>query len=94
MSAKVEYVKDGFADVEYFELSERYRYKKTNDLAISIGAAHRLAEPYGYNPLEEWMLDNGNIHYTYLALQEGYEVDVYKWLKKDGKWIFQILIKL
>ena len=23
------------------------------------------------------MLDNGNIHYTYLALQEGYAVDVY-----------------
>ena len=23
------------------------------------------------------MLDNGNIHYTYLALQEGYSVDVY-----------------
>ena len=23
------------------------------------------------------MLDNGNIHYTYLALQEGYTVDVY-----------------
>ena len=23
------------------------------------------------------MLDNGNLHYTYLALQEGYEVDVY-----------------
>ena len=27
--------------------------------------------------MDEWILDNGNIHYTYLALQEGYEVDVY-----------------
>ena len=36
-----------------------------------------MAEPYGYDPLDEWMLDNGNIHYTYLALQEGYAVDVY-----------------
>jgi len=75
-AAKVEYLKDGFADVEYFELSERYRFKKNADLAFSIGAVHRLAEPYGYNPLEEWILDNGNLHYTYLAIQEGYTIDV------------------
>ena len=43
---------------------------------FSIGAAHRLAEPYGYDPLEEWVLDNGNLHYTYLAIQEGYTIDV------------------
>ena len=75
-AAKVEYLKDGFADVEYFELSERYRHKRNADLAFSIGAVHRLAEPYGYNPLEEWILDNGNLHYTYLAIQEGYTIDV------------------
>tara|TARA_R100000231_G_scaffold137725_1_gene114599 strand:+ start:274 stop:1407 length:1134 start_codon:yes stop_codon:yes gene_type:complete len=75
-AAKVEYLKDGFADVEYFELSERYRYKHTRDLSFSIGAAHRLAEPYGYDPLAEWMLSNGNLHYTYLAIQEGYTIDV------------------
>ena len=75
-AAKLEYLKDGFADVEYFELSERYRYKKNKYLALSVGAAHRLAEPYGYNPLEEWILDNGNLHYTYLAIQEGYTIDV------------------
>tara|TARA_Y100000592_G_scaffold37438_1_gene59266 strand:- start:4722 stop:5840 length:1119 start_codon:yes stop_codon:yes gene_type:complete len=75
-AAKVEYLKDGFADVEYFELSERYRYKKDANLAFSIGAVHRLAEPYGYDPLEEWILDNGNLHYTYLAIQEGYTIDV------------------
>ena len=75
-AAKIEYLKDGFADVEYFELSERYRYKKSNNLAFSIGAVHRLAEPYGYDPLAEWMLSNGNLHYTYLAIQEGYNVDV------------------
>ena len=75
-AAKVEYLKDGFADVEYFELSERYRYKKDKDLAFSIGAVHRLAEPYGYDPLQEWILDNGNLHYTYLAIQEGYTIDV------------------
>ena len=36
-----------------------------------------MSEPYGYDPLEEWLLNNGEIHYTYLALQEGYNVDVY-----------------
>ena len=75
-AAKVEYLKDGFADGEYFELSERYRIKKSADLAFSIGLAHRLAEPYGYDPLQEWILDNGNLHYTYLAIQEGYTIDV------------------
>jgi len=66
-----------FADVKYFEASERYRHRKNANLSWNIGLAHRLAEPYGYNALDEWMLDNGNIHYTYLALQEGYNVDVY-----------------
>jgi hypothetical protein len=75
-AAKLEYLKDGFADIEYFELSERYRYKQSNDLAFSVGVTHRLAEPYGYNPLDEWLLSNGNLHYTYLAIQEGYNIDV------------------
>jgi len=74
---KVEYLEDGFADIKYFEASERYRVRKSRNLSWNIGAAHRLAEPYGYNALDEWMLDNGDIHYTYLALQEGYTVDVY-----------------
>ena len=82
-AAKVEYLKDGFADVEYFELSERYRFKKDKHLAFSIGAVHRLAEPYGYDPLKDWILDNGNLHYTYLAIQEGYTVDVYNSEYKD-----------
>jgi len=74
---KVEYLEDGFADIKYFEASERYRVRKSRNLSWNIGAAHRLAEPYGYNALDEWMLDNGDIHHTYLALQEGYTVDVY-----------------
>jgi len=76
-AAKVEYLKDGFADIEYFELSERYRVKKNSDLSFSIGAAHRLAEPYGYDPLAEWLLDNGSLHYTHLAIEEGYSYDLY-----------------
>jgi len=73
---KVEYLQDGFADVEYFEASQRFRYKKTRDLSFNIGAVQRLSEPYGYNPLDEWMLPNNNLHYTYLAIQEGYTIDV------------------
>jgi len=73
---KTEYLKDGFADIEYFETSQRYRYN-IGKLDLNIGAVQRLSEPYGYDPLASWKLDNGNIHYTYLALQEGYNVDVY-----------------
>ena len=74
---KVEYLKDGFADIEYFEASERYRIIINKKLSFNIGAVQRIAEPYGYDPLEEWILSNGNLHYTYLAIMEGYNVDVY-----------------
>ncbi len=72
--AKIEYIQDGFADIEYFEASERYRLKIGKKLSFNVGAVQRLSEPYGYNPLEEWMLSNGNLHYSQLALQEGYSV--------------------
>ena len=73
--AKVEYLQDGFADIKYFEASQRYR-KQINDgkLSFNIGAVQRLSEPYGFDPLADWVLDNGTLHYTYLALQEGYNV--------------------
>ena len=86
---KGEYLEDGFADIKYFETSQRYRYKikdfgdkiknlpkilKGGNLSFNIGAAQRLSEPYGYDPLSEWQLDNGNLHYTFLAIQEGYKV--------------------
>jgi hypothetical protein len=86
---KGEYLEDGFADIKYFETSQRYRYKvedfgdkipnlpdalKKGKLSLNIGAAQRLSEPYGYDPLEEWQLSNGNLHYTFLALDEGYTV--------------------
>ena len=73
---KGEYLEDGFADIKYFETSERYRYKVNDKLSFNAGLAQRLSEPYGYDPLAEWMLSSGNIHYTYLALQQGYNVDV------------------
>ena len=72
---KVEYLQDGFADIKYFEASERYRYKVGKKLSFNIGAVQRLSEPYGFNPLDVWMLSNGNLHYTDLALQEGYTVE-------------------
>ena len=80
---KGEYLEDGFADIKYFETSQRYRYKINRKLSFNIGAAQRLSEPYGYDPLEEWVLSNGDIHYTYLAIQEGYTVDVYANEYKD-----------
>ncbi len=72
---KVEYLQDGFADIEYFEASQRYRQKIGNKFSMNIGAVQRLSEPYGYNPLEEWMLSTGNLHYTQLAIQEGYSIE-------------------
>jgi len=72
--AKVEYVQDGFADIKYYESSQRYRQKIGNKLSFNIGAVQRLSEPYGYDPLEEWVLSTGDIHYTNLALEEGYNV--------------------
>ena len=72
---KGEYLEDGFADIKYFETSQRYRYKKSKKLSFNIGAVQRLSEPYGYDPLEEWLLSNGNLHYTFLAIEEGYTVN-------------------
>ena len=74
---KVEYLEDGFADIKFFESSQRYRYKIDNKLSFNAGIVQRVAEPYGYDPLEEWVLANGDIHYTYLAIQEGYTIDVF-----------------
>ena len=72
---KIEYVQDGFADIEFFEFSQRYRHKFGKKFSVNVGAVQRLSEPYGFNPLEEWMLSNGNLHYTQLALQEGYTIE-------------------
>ena len=73
--AKVEYLQDGFADIEYFESSQRYRHRVGSKLSFNAGAVQRLSEPYGYDPLEEWKLSNGNLHYTSLAIQEGYSIE-------------------
>ena len=87
--AKVEYLQDGFADVEYFEGSQRLRLNANDRLSFNIGVAQRISEPYGYNPLEEWVLSNNNIHYTSLAIQEGYTVDVQagEYFSTDGELV-------
>ena len=73
--AKIEYIEDGFADVKFFESSQRYRKELKNGISVNIGISQRISEPYGYNPLEEWLLSNGNLHYTFLALEEGYTTE-------------------
>ena len=87
--AKAEYLQDGFADVEYFEGSQRLRLNANDRLSFNIGVAQRISEPYGYNPLEEWVLSNNNIHYTSLAIQEGYTVDVQsgEYFSPDGELV-------
>ena len=74
---KLEYLEDGFADIKYFEASQRFTYihPKYPSITFNFGAAQRLAEPYGYDPLEEWVLSNNNLHYTFLAIQEGYSME-------------------
>ena len=76
--AKIEYIKDGFADIEYFESSQRLRLNGNKKLSFNIGAVQRLAEPYGFDPLEEWTIQSGNLHYTQLAIEQGYSIDVFE----------------
>ena len=80
---KTEYVQDGFADIEYFEASQRYRHQINKKLSLNAGVLERFADPYGYDPLEAWTLATGDIHYTYLAIQEGYNIDVYNSIYTD-----------
>jgi hypothetical protein len=48
---KMEYVQDGFADLRYFEASQRYRYNIAKEFSLNIGLVQRFSEPYGFNPL-------------------------------------------
>ena len=87
--AKVEYLQDGFADIKYFEASERFRLKvREGKLSFNGGLVQRLAEPYGFDPLADWVLDNGTLHYTYLALQEGYNITLGgEYFSPDGELV-------
>ena len=75
--AKVEYNENGFVDIRYFEASQRFRKPIGDKFSLNIGTVQRLSKPYGYDPLNEWVLDNGSLHYTFLALEEmGYSISV------------------
>ena len=73
--AKAEYLQNGVADIEYFEASQRFRQKFGKKFSLNAGLAQRVSPAYGYDPLESLRLSNGNIHYTNLAIQEGYTVN-------------------
>jgi len=81
--SKVEYVKDGFADIEYYEATQRFRLNGKKKLSFNFGGVTRLAEPYGYDPLADWRLETGHVHYTQLAIEEGYDIDVFESEYKD-----------
>lgn len=75
--AKVEYNENGFVDIKYFEASQRYRQQIGEKFSINIGAVQRLSTPYGYNPLDKFILDNDRLHYTGLAIEEmGYSINI------------------
>ena len=63
---KIEYVQDGFADLRYFEASQRYRYNIAKEFSLNVGLVQRFSEPYGFDPLEEWKIENNYLHYTCL----------------------------
>ena len=72
---RVEFMQDGFADIEYYQASQRLRLNSKGKLSFNVGACQRISEPYGFNPLEQWMLSNGSLHYTQLALDQGYTIE-------------------
>ena len=49
---KTEYVQDGFADLRYFEASQRYRYNINKKFSVNAGLVQRFSEPYGFDPLD------------------------------------------
>ena len=73
--AKLEYLEDGFADVGYSEASQRIRINSKGKLSFNVGIAQRISEAYGYDPIAEWVEANNSIHYTSLAIEQGYSVD-------------------
>lgn len=73
---KAEWLQDGFADIQYFEGSQRGRVKIGDKLSLNAGIVQRISEPYGYDPLSELTIGDNQLHYTALALDEGYTIDV------------------
>jgi hypothetical protein len=74
---KVEYVQDGFADLRYFEASQRYRYNIAKEFSLNVGLVQRFSEPYGFDPLS----DLAGADFTNIAVEQGYGTNF------EGEWI-------
>ena len=73
---KTEYVQDGFADLKYFEASQRYRYNVGKKFSLNAGLVQRFSEPYGFDPLDGL----SGADFTLIALDQGYTTNF------DGEW--------
>ena len=74
---KTEYVQDGFADLRYFEASQRYRYNINKKFSINAGLVQRFSEPYGFDPLDGLT----EPEFSLIALEQGYVADIV-----EGTW--------
>jgi len=69
---KVEYLEDGFADIGYFESSERFRHKFNRKFSVNIGVMQRISEPYGFDPFADCIRPDGSIPWMKIATDMGY----------------------
>ena len=74
---KTEYVQDGFADLKYFEASQRYRYNFNEKFSLNVGLVQRFSEPYGFDPLDGLT----EPEFSLIALEQGYTANI-----TDGTW--------
>ena len=70
---KVEYLEDGFADIGYFESSERLRHKFNRKFSINMGAMQRISEPYGFDPFADCVRPDGSVPWMKIATDMGYD---------------------
>jgi len=73
---KIEYVQDGFADLKYFEASQRYRYNVGKKFSLNTGLVQRFSEPYGFDPLDGLV----GADFSNIALNQGYTTNF------EGEW--------
>jgi len=73
---KTEYVQDGFADLKYFEASQRYRYNVGKKFSLNTGLVQRFSEPYGFDPLDGLV----GADFSNIALNQGYTTNF------EGEW--------
>ncbi len=69
---KVEYLEDGFADIGYFEASQRFRHKFNRKFSVNIGGMQRISEPYGFDPFADCIRPDGSIPWMKIATDMGY----------------------